>query len=122
VEVAETFARFQQGAVTSYLATLPDYVEMTDVEARILERVARRKAGALWHGDRAHTSRRGGARERSERGPFGHPRAWRWRSMRQVGMRAGAGRGMVIAPSLALETSAAYLANAPDAYKGGVGV
>jgi hypothetical protein len=39
-EVAETFARFQQGAVQSRLARLPDYAEMNHVEARILDGVA----------------------------------------------------------------------------------
>ena len=40
-EVKETFARFQQGAVRSYLARLPDYAEMDHVEAKILDGVAR---------------------------------------------------------------------------------
>jgi DNA mismatch repair ATPase MutS len=40
-EVEETFARFQQGAVKSYLVKLPNFVEMDQVEARILELVAR---------------------------------------------------------------------------------
>ena len=40
-EVEETFARFQQGAVRSYLAKLPGYAEMDHVEAQILDRVAR---------------------------------------------------------------------------------
>jgi DNA mismatch repair protein MutS len=40
-EVEETFARFKQGAVKSYLVKLPDYDEMDHVEAQILERVAR---------------------------------------------------------------------------------
>jgi DNA mismatch repair protein MutS len=39
-EVEETFARFQQGAVRSHLARLPDYAEMDHVEARILDGVA----------------------------------------------------------------------------------
>jgi DNA mismatch repair protein MutS len=39
-EVEETFARFQQGAVRSYLARLPDYAEMDHVEAKILDGVA----------------------------------------------------------------------------------
>ena len=39
-EVEETFARFQQGAVQSHLARLPDYAEMDHVEARILDGVA----------------------------------------------------------------------------------
>ncbi len=38
--VQETFARFQQGAVGSYLVALPDHVEMNHVEARILGGVA----------------------------------------------------------------------------------
>jgi DNA mismatch repair ATPase MutS len=40
-EVLETFARFKQGAVNSYLVKLPHYDEMDHVEAQILERVAR---------------------------------------------------------------------------------
>ncbi len=40
-EVEQTFARFKQGAVKSYLVKLPDYDEMDHVEAQILERVAR---------------------------------------------------------------------------------
>jgi DNA mismatch repair protein MutS len=39
-QVEETFARFQQGAVKSYLARLPDYDAMDHVEAQILDRVA----------------------------------------------------------------------------------
>ena len=39
-EVEETFARFQQGAVQSHLARLPNYAEMDHVEARILDGVA----------------------------------------------------------------------------------
>jgi DNA mismatch repair protein MutS len=39
-EVEETFAKFQQGAGTSYLVRLPDYPDMNHVEAQILERVA----------------------------------------------------------------------------------
>ena len=39
-EVEETFARFRQGAVRSYLARLPDYAEMDHVEAKILDGVA----------------------------------------------------------------------------------
>ncbi len=39
-EVEETFARFQQGAVRSHLARLPDYAEMDHVEAKILDGVA----------------------------------------------------------------------------------
>ena len=40
-EVEETFARFQQGAVQSHLARLPDFVEMNHVEAKILDGVTR---------------------------------------------------------------------------------
>jgi DNA mismatch repair protein MutS len=40
-EVVETFARFKQGAVTSYLVGLPDRADMDHVEAQILDRVAR---------------------------------------------------------------------------------
>jgi DNA mismatch repair protein MutS len=40
VEVEQTFAKFQQGAVKSYLVKLPDFVEMDHVEAQILDRVA----------------------------------------------------------------------------------
>jgi DNA mismatch repair protein MutS len=39
-EVEETFAKFRQGAVKSYLAKLPDLVEMDHVEAKILDGVA----------------------------------------------------------------------------------
>ncbi len=39
--VLETFARFRQGAVRSYLARLTDFVEMNQVEERILDCVAR---------------------------------------------------------------------------------
>ena len=39
-EVEETFARFQQGAVRSHLARLPDHAEMDHVEAKILDGVA----------------------------------------------------------------------------------
>jgi len=40
VEILETFARFQQGAVRSYLVSLPDEPNMNHVEARILDGVA----------------------------------------------------------------------------------
>jgi DNA mismatch repair protein MutS len=40
VEVEQTFAKFQQGAVKSYLVKLADFVEMDHVEAQILDRVA----------------------------------------------------------------------------------
>ena len=40
-EVVETFARFKQGAVTSYLVGLRDFADMNHVEAQILDRVAR---------------------------------------------------------------------------------
>jgi len=40
-EVEKTFARFQQGAVRSHLARLPDHVDMNHVEANILDGVAR---------------------------------------------------------------------------------
>ena len=40
-EVVETFAKFKQGAVTSYLVGLPDLADMNHVEAQILDRVAR---------------------------------------------------------------------------------
>ena len=40
-EVAETFAKFKQGAVRSYLVGLPDLADMNHVEAQILDRVAR---------------------------------------------------------------------------------
>ena len=40
-EVVETFAKFKQGAVTSYLVRLRDSADMNDVEAQILDRVAR---------------------------------------------------------------------------------
>jgi DNA mismatch repair protein MutS len=39
-EVEKTFARFQQGAVQSHLAKLPDYAEVDHVEAKILDGVA----------------------------------------------------------------------------------
>jgi DNA mismatch repair protein MutS len=40
-EVEETFAKFKQGAVKSYLTNLPDFADMNHVEARILELVAK---------------------------------------------------------------------------------
>jgi DNA mismatch repair protein MutS len=40
-EVEETFARFKQGAVASYLVRLRDSVDMNHVEAQIADRVAR---------------------------------------------------------------------------------
>lgn len=40
-EVEETFAKFEQGAVKSYLVRLPDSADMNHVEAQILDRVAR---------------------------------------------------------------------------------
>lgn len=39
-EVEDTFARFRQGAVRSYLVRIPDYLDMTHVEAAVLDRVA----------------------------------------------------------------------------------
>jgi DNA mismatch repair protein MutS len=39
-EVEQTFAKFKQGAVQSYLVRLRDYAEMDHVEAQILDRVA----------------------------------------------------------------------------------
>ena len=39
-QIQDTFARFQQGAVGSYLVALLDHVEMNHVEARILDGVA----------------------------------------------------------------------------------
>lgn len=41
VKVERTFAKFQQGAVGSHLADLPDYVDMNHVEEQILALVAR---------------------------------------------------------------------------------
>ena len=40
-EVEQTFAKFKQGAVQSYVVNLPDFVAMDHVEAQILDRVAR---------------------------------------------------------------------------------
>ena len=40
-EVEETFAKFEQGAVKSYLVRLPDSADMNHVEAQILDRIAR---------------------------------------------------------------------------------
>ncbi len=40
-EVVETFAKFKQGAVTSYLVGLRDSADMNHIEAQILDRVAR---------------------------------------------------------------------------------
>jgi DNA mismatch repair protein MutS len=40
-EVLETFARFKQGAVKSYLVSLQDWAEMNHVEAQILDLVAK---------------------------------------------------------------------------------
>jgi len=40
-EVGQTFARFAQGAVKSYLVRFPDYAEMDHVEAQIIGLVAR---------------------------------------------------------------------------------
>jgi DNA mismatch repair protein MutS len=39
-EVEQTFARFKQGAVNSYLVKLPDFADMNHVEAHILDLVA----------------------------------------------------------------------------------
>jgi DNA mismatch repair protein MutS len=41
VAVAETFAKFQQGAVKDYLAKLPEWPDMNHVDARVLEIVSR---------------------------------------------------------------------------------
>ena len=46
-EVEETFARFKQGAVKSYLVKLPDFADMNHVEAQILDRVARLNPGVF---------------------------------------------------------------------------
>ena len=40
-EVEQTFAKFQHGAVDSYLVKLPDHTDMNHVEAQILDGVAR---------------------------------------------------------------------------------
>lgn len=40
-EVIAAFAKFQQGAATSYLAKLPEYAEIDHVEGQVLDRVAR---------------------------------------------------------------------------------
>jgi DNA mismatch repair protein MutS len=40
-QVEETFARFKQGAVKSYLVKLPDWADLNHVEGRILDLVAR---------------------------------------------------------------------------------
>ena len=39
-EVEQVFAKFQQGAVSSHLVKLPDFVDMNHIEAQIAERVA----------------------------------------------------------------------------------
>jgi DNA mismatch repair protein MutS len=49
VEVLETFARFRQGAVKSYLVPLRDSVDMNPVEARILDGVAQLHPDAIAH-------------------------------------------------------------------------
>lgn len=41
VQVQETFAKFKQGAVQSYLVPLPDSADMNHVEKQVLDRVAR---------------------------------------------------------------------------------
>ena len=46
-EVEETFARFKQGAVKSYLVKLPDFADMNHVEAQILDRVASLNPGVF---------------------------------------------------------------------------
>ena len=46
-EVEETFARFKQGAVKSYLVKLSDFADMNHVEAQILDRVARLNPGVF---------------------------------------------------------------------------
>ena len=41
IDIEETFAKFQQGAVRSYLVKLADYPDMNHIEAQVLECVAR---------------------------------------------------------------------------------
>jgi len=41
VQVEDTFAKFKQGAVKDYRASIPDYLEMNHVEGQILDLVAR---------------------------------------------------------------------------------